>query len=128
VQIGKKLIDVGKSAGADSVKFQMIWPDGLYLPKFYENGSYSDSEVFARRAADALTENEFREFAAYCRDTGVGFSSSVFDRRGIALLDELNVDYIKIASCDLNNSPLICARSEERRVGKECRSRWSPYH
>ena len=23
---------------------------------------------------------------------------------------------------------LACARSEERRVGKECRSRWSPYH
>src|SRR3712207_6371427 len=23
---------------------------------------------------------------------------------------------------------LPCARSEERRVGKECRSRWSPYH
>ena len=22
----------------------------------------------------------------------------------------------------------ICRRSEERRVGKECRSRWSPYH
>ena len=21
-----------------------------------------------------------------------------------------------------------CGRSEERRVGKECRSRWSPYH
>ena len=23
---------------------------------------------------------------------------------------------------------LMIARSEERRVGKECRSRWSPYH
>ena len=23
---------------------------------------------------------------------------------------------------------LINVRSEERRVGKECRSRWSPYH
>src|SRR3712207_8761363 len=23
---------------------------------------------------------------------------------------------------------LLCKRSEERRVGKECRSRWSPYH
>ena len=23
---------------------------------------------------------------------------------------------------------VICERSEERRVGKECRSRWSPYH
>src|SRR5258708_26379129 len=29
------------------------------------------------------------------------------------------------------SAPLLCAqkrRSEERRVGKECRSRWSPYH
>ena len=28
------------------------------------------------------------------------------------------------------NSPggSVTARSEERRVGKECRSRWSPYH
>jgi len=24
--------------------------------------------------------------------------------------------------------PGVVARSEERRVGKECRSRWSPYH
>ena len=24
--------------------------------------------------------------------------------------------------------PKIVTRSEERRVGKECRSRWSPYH
>src|SRR5258708_17838971 len=35
----------------------------------------------------------------------------------------------------LHAAPLLCAglttfkaRSEERRVGKECRSRWSPYH
>ena len=26
------------------------------------------------------------------------------------------------------NSKLKNSRSEERRVGKECRSRWSPYH
>ena len=28
----------------------------------------------------------------------------------------------------LNIMGLLDARSEERRVGKECRSRWSPYH
>ena len=29
-----------------------------------------------------------------------------------------------------DDTPAICDeyRSEERRVGKECRSRWSPYH
>ena len=26
------------------------------------------------------------------------------------------------------NGEFIKVRSEERRVGKECRSRWSPYH
>ena len=25
-------------------------------------------------------------------------------------------------------APVLESRSEERRVGKECRSRWSPYH
>src|SRR2546426_8107862 len=28
----------------------------------------------------------------------------------------------------LDAEPLPFRRSEERRVGKECRSRWSPYH
>ena len=35
-------------------------------------------------------------------------------------------DYLVIeASCALTKTDI---RSEERRVGKECRSRWSPYH
>src|SRR5260370_28921444 len=29
---------------------------------------------------------------------------------------------------DGERSPAVSYRSEERRVGKECRSRWSPYH
>ena len=38
---------------------------------------------------------------------------------GRQILDQLQ-DNLKIAAEDM--------RSEERRVGKECRSRWSPYH
>ena len=29
---------------------------------------------------------------------------------------------------ELNPGHVLYQRSEERRVGKECRSRWSPYH
>ena len=29
---------------------------------------------------------------------------------------------------DFEQANAVVARSEERRVGKECRSRWSPYH
>ena len=28
----------------------------------------------------------------------------------------------------INTATTATTRSEERRVGKECRSRWSPYH
>src|SRR5712691_7192117 len=31
-------------------------------------------------------------------------------------------------NCTVHNTAKLLARSEERRVGKECRSRWSPYH
>ena len=47
-----------------------------------------------------------------CRDPGgpftPGFAAAYYD------------DFKKVSG--------ITARSEERRVGKECRSRWSPYH
>ena len=42
------------------------------------------------------------------------------------------VEVGKIINLDLGVTTLlgwfVLARSEERRVGKECRSRWSPYH
>ena len=46
---------------------------------------------------------------------------------GIFDMDYLSVNDVmipknEIIGIDLND------RSEERRVGKECRSRWSPYH
>ena len=36
-------------------------------------------------------------------------------------------EIIEIAVVDIDGTVLV-NRSEERRVGKECRSRWSPYH
>ena len=37
-----------------------------------------------------------------------------------------NLDYLLIVTTP--DEPPFRPRSEERRVGKECRSRWSPYH
>ena len=41
-------------------------------------------------------------------------------------------EYSTLVNADVNtdqvNARMRWARSEERRVGKECRSRWSPYH
>ena len=57
---------------------------------------------------------------------------------GYVLINELSVeDYVRYVlpsemplgfSYEALKAQAVCARSEERRVGKECRSRWSPYH
>ena len=50
-------------------------------------------------------------------------------------LETIETNIPSIVTCDLRlnepryaSLPNIMKRSEERRVGKECRSRWSPYH
>ena len=35
---------------------------------------------------------------------------------------------VLLAGCGNQSASTNGKRSEERRVGKECRSRWSPYH
>src|SRR2546427_12475151 len=59
----------------------------------------------------------------------------------LAALDRGSMDHVQRTMAGLNRAGqqsapvaghgprcVIVARSEERRVGKECRSRWSPYH
>src|SRR2546425_13117656 len=49
-----------------------------------------------------------------------------------ALLGDVRGRTVLDFGCGSGENTLLlarrCARSEERRVGKECRSRWSPYH
>ena len=37
-------------------------------------------------------------------------------------------EVVRLMKENLDDDKMIRERSEERRVGKECRSRWSPYH
>ena len=50
----------------------------------------------------------------------------IFDSRGNATV-EADV-FLSDGSFGRAATPSGRSRSEERRVGKECRSRWSPYH
>src|SRR5207249_9744690 len=50
-------------------------------------------------------------------------SSDLFGRRALVGRGDPRMAHVRPQELD---QPLV--RSEERRVGKECRSRWSPYH
>ena len=47
---------------------------------------------------------------------------------GRAAIDFNPVDYFQTLAESTTFKKYLGGRSEERRVGKECRSRWSPYH
>ena len=49
----------------------------------------------------------------------------IYGRYGIG--ESICMD-IKEITDRVEKESLVIRRSEERRVGKECRSRWSPYH
>src|SRR3712207_8799184 len=55
---------------------------------------------------------------------------ALLERQGQAELGvhQLASSYIRLLVFCLYFTAKIEHRSEERRVGKECRSRWSPYH
>ena len=65
---------------------------------------------------------------------GFIFISLIFSLNGVLLKRSFNKEIEKflIAGKPVRGiqgfDELVEARSEERRVGKECRSRWSPYH
>src|SRR5258706_6867590 len=59
------------------------------------------------------------------------WSHSVFESLSRSSCDyqlEATFTYSKQVSPTLYFPTTLSGRSEERRVGKECRSRWSPYH
>lgn len=97
------LADIAKRAGADSVKYQIIYPWGLYLPGEYWYGHYNIKDVIKIREEGMLKDEDYTTLNLHCSSNGIAFSASVFDERGIELLMKLSPPYIKIASCDLNN-------------------------
>ena len=71
-------------------------------------------------------EDVFKKLVSHCKEYGFVFpSSDIYDGLGAVY------DYGQMGVELKNNIKKYwwdSMRSEERRVGKECRSRWSPYH
>src|ERR1017187_751841 len=81
----------------------------------------SESEVAASAACPVHAQLPARRTA----NTSLVMNVTWRDAIGLRLLCHCTAAYLRLCEC---HRPLDWRRSEERRVGKECRSRWSPYH
>ncbi len=107
IDYAEKLISIAAKAGADSVKFQIINPYGLYLSGKYNYGHYDIKKVIENRFSTVLSDKQYRHLNGYAAENNIQFSASIFDSKGLDLLASINPPYIKIASCDLTNIRLL---------------------
>lgn len=105
--IALDLVRKAKESGANTIKFQIIYPENLYVEKLLKDGALEDNPVIEQRRRFMLTDAQYFDLARYCNELKIGFTASVFDKHGIDLLCELDVPFIKIASVDLNNISLL---------------------
>jgi N,N'-diacetyllegionaminate synthase len=111
VELGEKLIEAAKSAGADAVKFQAFKAGrlasiGAKKATYQNKIAKEDSQLEMLRKLE-LTDDEFRELSDHSRGMGVVFLSSAFDFESADLLDRLGVAAFKVGSGELTNLPLL---------------------
>ena len=87
--------------------------------------------IYARYSSDnqreESIEGQIRECTAYAEKNGITVVKHYIDRALSAKTDN-RPDFQQMIKDSEKRLFDIVLRSEERRVGKECRSRWSPYH
>lgn len=116
MDLARKMIDTAKENGADCVKFQSFAKDSIFSKKVYED-NYFLADDYRNRTDTTLEEivdkyhigrEQHIMLKEYCDKAGIDFASTPFTHDEVDLLvDELKVDFIKVASMDLNNFPFL---------------------
>lgn len=108
-----ELIDKALESGADFVKFQMFNSSNLVSgdakkASYQEENTDKDSSQLEMLKSLELSKDCFVKLKRYSKDKGINFLSTAFDKDSLDfVVNELDVDFLKIASGELTNAPLI---------------------
>jgi len=116
IKLAKRLVDVAVDARADAVKFQTFKTEkfiskNIVIPKHIK----SAESFFETIRKLELSEKDHYELSGYCKQKGIIFMSTPLDNSCVDLLDTIGVPVFKIASCDLNNLPLVKYIAKKRK-------------
>lgn len=107
-----KIIEEAAKAGADCLKIQTYTADTLTVncsdEPYMIKGGLWDGYNYYRLYQEAMTPWEWqKDLKQKCESEGMDFLSTPFDSTAVDFLEELGVEFYKIASYELVDIPLI---------------------
>lgn len=112
IEYAKEIIHEAKKAGADCIKLQTYTPDTMTIdcrnPYFQiKDGTWKDENLF-HLYEKAYTPWEWhRELKEEAEKIGLDFFSTPFDKTSVDFLEDIGVEFYKIASFELVDIPLL---------------------
>lgn len=110
INIAKRLISIAHFAGCDCVKFQKRTPD-ICVP---DNQRLKEKETpwgkmtyIDYRKRIEFGKKEYDEIDEFCRNTGIPWTASVWDKPSIDFFENYSVPFLKIPSACLTDMELL---------------------
>lgn len=116
MDLAKKMIEIAANAGADCVKFQSWSVNSVFSKKVYEDNYFLNDDYRNREDTNlkeivekfAISEDQLMEMKKYCDKLNIDCMSTPFSKEEVDfLVDDFGASFIKVASMDLNNYPLL---------------------
>lgn len=102
LKLAEEMIDAAAGCGVDAVKFQAFNTEFMYS-RLTPGFSHTESDVFSQIKALELKEEWWPGLKERAGKHGLFFSASVFDRPSLETLKKTGMDFVKVASSEINN-------------------------
>jgi len=111
-------IEAAAEAGADAVKFQTHIAAAESTPSepWRVQFSTQDASRYDYWKRMEFSPGQWKELRSHAGELGLLFSSSPFSLQAVELLDDLEVDFMKVASGEVTNIPLLEAIAQTKRA------------
>ncbi|XP_064782296.1 sialic acid synthase-like [Oncorhynchus masou masou] len=107
IEIGKKIIKMAKDCRTDCAKFQKSELEYKFKKCALER-PYTSKHSWGKTYGDhkrhlEFSHEQYRELQKYAQGVGIFFTASGMDEVAVDFLDELDVPFFNVASCDVNS-------------------------
>ena len=112
IELAKKLINIADESGADYVKFQLFKAGNIVSnvaekAGYQKQGTQKDETQLEMLLQLELNAKDHEVLLNFCGNKRVKFLSSAFDLESLEYINQLNLDYIKVPSGEINNKPYL---------------------